>query len=274
MVAELPKKTGHKKGEPIFLGSPFLCKKKGGSIFLSIRNFIREEQFYHFFQPIYHLNSWDKLGYEVLLRSTVYPNPELTFQEAKKEKQLYELDSRSIHKAISTYHSAGSSKRNGTLFLNVFPSTILNQNFPSFLNQIITEKYLDSQQIVLEISESETIEEFDRFKKRISELKRQGFLIAIDDIGKGYSNFRSIIELEPDYLKLDRYFAQDLHLSKQKQTLISFFLNYCEQYNCQLILEGVETEKELAVAKALGISIAQGYILGKPALLKESVLVK
>lgn len=53
----------------------------------------------------------EKLSYEVLLRSTVYPNPEFTFQEAKRENQLYELDSQSIHKAIFIYQLAGLSKK-------------------------------------------------------------------------------------------------------------------------------------------------------------------
>lgn len=232
-----------------------------------IKDFIRMEKFYHYFQPIFHLNDWRKIGYEVLLRSEVYPNPEYTFQKAKREKQLYELDSRSIHKAISTYHLAGISKKYGNLFLNVFPSTILNPKFPSFLKEIITKYNINSQHLVLEISESEIIEDFDVFKKQISELRKLGVLIAIDDIGSGYSNFKNIIELEPDYLKLDRYFTKNLHLSNQKQTLITFFLSYCEQYKSQLILEGVENETEIAIAKALGIHIAQGYILGRPALL-------
>lgn len=238
---------------------------------MSINTFIKEEQFYHYFQPIYNLSNWTKVGYEGLLRSSLYPNPELTFLEAQKEEQLYELDSRSIHKAIHTYHKAGLRKKDGNLFLNIYPSTILNQKFPSLLNKIIADNYLSSQQIVLEISESELIGEFEDFKIQILELKKQGFLIAIDDIGKGYASFKNIVELEPDYLKLDRYFAKGLHVSKQKQTLISFFLNYCEQYKSQLILEGVECEEEVAAAIALGVSIAQGYAIGKPALLQELV---
>jgi EAL domain-containing protein (putative c-di-GMP-specific phosphodiesterase class I) len=254
------------------LGSPFLCiEKKGGSIVLSIKDFIREERFYHFFQPIFYMDNLKKLGYEMLLRSTDYPNPELTFQEAKKEKQLYELDSRSIHKAILTYQLAGLARKSGKLFLNIFPSTVLNPNFPSFINQIISDNYLNSQQIVFEISELENIKDFDIFKNQISDLKKHGFLIAVDDIGRGYFNFKCIIELEPNYLKLDRYLAQDLHLFKEKQAIISFFLNYCEQFKSHLILEGIEKDIEMATAKSMGVSIAQGYIFGKPSSLQETV---
>ncbi|WP_157800902.1 EAL domain-containing protein [Bacillus solitudinis] len=239
---------------------------------MSISVYIREEKFYHYFQPIYNLNSMNKIGFEALLRSKVHANPETVFKEAIKEKRLYELDSISIHNALYTYQSAGFSQKEGALFLNIFPSTILNRDFSSFLNKISTENYLDKQQIVLEICESESIDEFETFKERIIELKKQGFLIAIDDIGKGYSNFELVIELEPDYLKLDRYFSKDLHLSKKKQRIISFFLNYCEEEKIRLILEGLEDNRDLVVAKALGVKHGQGYILGRPALLKELML--
>jgi len=236
---------------------------------LSIEDFIKEEKFFHHFQPIFCLKTGNILGFEVLLRSNMYSNPEYIFQEAIKGNKLYELDSGSIHKAISTYNSAGLSKKDGKLFLNILPSTIVNPDFPYFLNKIMAENYLNSQEIILEISESENIQDFDTFKTRILEIKKHGFLIAIDDIGHGYCNLKTIIELNPDYLKLDRYFSKELKSSKQKQSLISFFLNYCQEYKSQLILEGLEDELDMEMAKSLGIPIAQGYLLGKPALLTE-----
>lgn len=240
---------------------------------MSINSFVQTEQFFHFFQPIFDLEKSRKVGYEALLRTKAYPNPEIIFQMAKKENQLYEMDSRSIQKAISSFRMAGSTSEYGQLFLNIFPSTILNSSFPSFLDRILADSNLDHQRVVLEISESEIIEDVISFKKRLSELRRDGFLIAMDDIGTGYSSVESIIEFEPDYLKLDRYFAQDLHKSQKKQEFISVFKNFCEKTKSQLILEGVEVEEELQVAKALGISIAQGYFLGKPAVLKNCLLI-
>ncbi|OLO38169.1 hypothetical protein BTR23_11750 [Alkalihalophilus pseudofirmus] len=236
-----------------------------------MNNLISEENFYHHFQPIYDLNNWRILGFEVLLRSKLFPNPEATFIEARKEKKLYELDSGSIHKAISTYRSAGLTKSKGKLFLNIFPSTLLHPNFPTFLNKIIADDVLHSQQIVLEISESEINNKIDELKQKVSVLKNLGFLIAIDDTGKGYSNAQSIVELDPDFLKLDRYFSKDLHLSKKKQSYIQLLNNYSVLNGCSVILEGIETPSELAVAKTLNIQYGQGFILGKPSLLEQIV---
>lgn len=235
------------------------------------KELIDEENFYHHFQPIYNLNDFTKLGFEGLLRSEAYPNPEYMFNEARKEKQLFELDSRSAHKAILTYRSTKKTKSDEKLFLNIYPSTILIPIFPTILKQIITGEQRTYEQIVLEISESEVIDDFKELKKGISELRELGCLFAVDDVGKGYANFQTIIELEPEYLKLDRYFAQNLYQSKQKQTLIELFVHYSEQSNSKIILEGVENVEEIETAKSLGIQYAQGFGLGRPALLSSFI---
>lgn len=230
---------------------------------------IQNENFFHHFQPIYCLRTSNRLGYEVLLRSDVFSNPEDTFHEARKVKRLYELDSRSIHKAVMTYLNVDARNRDELLFINVFPSTILNPSFHSFLKRMMDENPINSQQIVLEISETELIEDVQLLKSKIIAIRKLGFLIAIDDVGKGYSNFQAMIELEPNYLKLDRYFSKDLHLSKRKQEIILFFSQYCKAQNITLVLEGLESESEVSTAKALGIPNAQGYFLGRPNVLEE-----
>jgi EAL domain-containing protein (putative c-di-GMP-specific phosphodiesterase class I) len=234
---------------------------------LSIKNAIKEGKFFHHFQPIKSLNCGERLGYEVLLRSEYYTNPEIIFKEAIEEDVLYALDSHSLYKGISTFVAEGFVRGEGKLFLNVLPSTILNPEFLSFISQSVEEKLLDRQDIVLEISETEIIEQLEEFMEKIVELKKAGFMIAIDDIGNGYSNLKTIIELNPNFLKLDRYFSKNLSLSTQKQAIITFLLAYCKQQESQLILEGIENKEDMEIAKALGVPIVQGYYLGKPSLL-------
>jgi EAL domain-containing protein (putative c-di-GMP-specific phosphodiesterase class I) len=75
-----------------------------------------------------------------------------------------------------------------------------------------------------------------------------------------------ILELEPDFIKLDRLFSLDLSKSTSKQKMISLFVEYCKN-NTKLILEGIETPEDLAIAKCLGVDIGQGYVLDMPKLL-------
>ncbi|CQR46214.1 Putative cyclic di-GMP phosphodiesterase YliE [Paraliobacillus sp. PM-2] len=226
---------------------------------------IEEEHFYHYFQPIFNINGQKVIGYEVLLRTSLFPNPVYTFQAAKEVKRLYELDSKSIKKAITTYYSSAIATEKLFLFINVFPSSIVNEAFDHFLEHLLRDNQIRKDQLVLEISESELIEDPPLFRMHIERLKQQGFHFALDDVGKGYANFDMMIDLEPNYIKLDRLFSYQLDQSKKKQNLIRFFLQYCKENDIKLILEGLETEEELQVAKAVGITYVQGFLLGKPA---------
>ncbi|WP_117168473.1 EAL domain-containing protein [Paraliobacillus sediminis] len=235
--------------------------------------FIEEEQFHHFFQPIFDVKSLKMIGFEILLRSNVFENPEQAFQAAKEANRLYDLDIRSIHNALSTYQDSPFPIEGQLLFINVFPSTLSNPNFNSFLDQLTTKLALSSKRIVLEVSESELIEHPDNFLQHLELLRQQGFTIALDDVGKGYANFDMLIKMEPDYIKLDRLFADQLDISKKKQDLVRFFLNYCHEHQVDLILEGIETKAELQMAEQLGIPYAQGFYLGRPAPFSEWITV-
>ncbi|QDP39425.1 EAL domain-containing protein [Radiobacillus deserti] len=236
---------------------------------MPIRKLIRDRHYFHHFQPVFDLQAGKRIGFEVLLRAEEYDSPELVFSEARHAKRLYELDSGSIQKAIQTYMDVGLGGKEDYLFLNVFPSTILNPDFRSFLSEIMTETNLNSQLVIFEISETESVENLDIFREQINELRKLGFQFAIDDVGKGYSNLPYIIELKPDYVKLDQYFARDIQFSKEKQRMVSYFIHYCNELHVQLVLEGLETTSEVDTATSLGIPLGQGFILGEPKQIKE-----
>ncbi|WCK55449.1 EAL domain-containing protein [Aneurinibacillus sp. Ricciae_BoGa-3] len=234
-----------------------------------IEKFVEEEYFYHYFQPICSLKGGEKEGIEALLRAKV-GTPDKIFEEAKKTKRLYQLDTRSICKALSTYDSSGYFKKDDLLFLNVLPSTIVHSNFPCFIRKLLNEHMLPYQQIVFELNETEQTfgsEQSDLLKERITFLKDCGFLIAIDDIGTGWSSLSTLIDFEPHFAKLDLYFSRDLSVSKKKQMMIKAISEYCRNNSIQLILEGIEKDEDLLMAKTLGIEFGQGYLLGKPKLL-------
>lgn len=235
-----------------------------------IEDFFNEKTLTHYFQPICDLNTGKSIGYEALIRSTLHSSPEYLFDKVKQDGKLYELDSLSIYKAISTYPIDKHNQSKETLFVNILPSTIIDPKFPSFIAE--TARIIrPNQQVVFGISESEIASNFELLKNRIFLIKSYGIQVAIDDIGKGYVSGQSLIELEPEYLKLDLYFSKDLHISKKKQLFVSMCVNYSKQSGANLILEGIETAEELFVAKSLGINIGQGYYLGKPSLLVTSI---
>lgn len=224
---------------------------------------IEQTGLFHHFQPIYNIQKWELIGYECLLRTSEESNPQKIFEQAIKMKKLYELDSRSIHKAFLTLNDARFSETK-KLFINVYPSTLCDQRFLSYLHKIINESNINCQQLIFEIIEAEQINDFNLIKEVLHELKMMRFNIAIDDVGKDFCTMKSIIEFEPDFIKLDGYFTEDLSKVKNKKILITHLNNLCKSINSKLIVEGVENEKDLASLKSIGVEYAQGYLLGRP----------
>ena len=211
------------------------------------------------------MDSWNKVGYEILFRSDRYHSPEQAFQLAEQENVLYELETASIHKAIQQFRMTYTSYSPYQLFINVYPTTIMNPMFPDFLT-CISDLY-DAKNIVFEIIESEQIVDMESFKETILAIRELRFGIAIDDLGKGTSEFKKIIELKPDVIKLDMYFAKNINKSSEKQFIIKSIKEYCKEFNIKLTLEGLEYPVEVATAKLLEIDYGQGYLLGRPQLL-------
>ncbi|MCP1312411.1 EAL domain-containing protein [Paenibacillus tyrfis] len=228
---------------------------------------------YPVYQPLIQLSTEQIIGFEALLRSTTCQSPELLFRAARSAGRLYELDTTSFMRAINTFNKADFDNPSLLIFLNVFPSTLLN---PTFFDIICENLSLKSpfRRIVLEINEAneeDKMWEVPLLGQVIRELRQYGFLIALDDVGSGAASLQKIIEYEPDIVKMDRYFGKGLSRCSNKQKLISLFVDYCLG-QIQLVLEGIETPEDLAAAKSLGVPIGQGFLLGSPAPLDHTIL--
>lgn len=210
----------------------------------------------HWFQPIYHLKHNNIVAYEALLRDTspLQVPPMDIFKEAEKHSCLNILDLVSIKTAVETFND-----RSAYLFLNIFPSTLLEKGFLSWWDANIPPL----KPIVLELLENEPIKNWKEFKAITKELRARGIKIAIDDMGTGYSFFQHWIELCPDFVKLDQYFSKNLSTSSQKQKVVKNLMSLLSD-TTEVIIEGVETKADLDTAQLLGIPYAQGYLLGKP----------
>jgi EAL domain-containing protein (putative c-di-GMP-specific phosphodiesterase class I) len=98
----------------------------------------------------------------------------------------------------------------------------------------------------------------------LRELTRQGFRVAIDDMGAGYSSLQSIVELEPDYLKFDIALVRNIDKSSIKRSLLETLVELSQKIGAQVIAEGIEAESELQTLRELGVSIGQGRFLAPP----------
>ncbi|GFN31554.1 EAL domain-containing protein [Paenibacillus xylaniclasticus] len=235
---------------------------------IDIKPFDYKELFHHF-QPIVDGQSNTVYGYEALIRSKVGAVPNELFQSARLRGELFQLDTLSFQSAIESFFGEEGVSQGQQLFVNLLPSTLCNPLFPSFLLRM-EELYVQHfSRLVVELNES--AEETDlwdtpEFALGTGLLRERGIRIALDDTGEGVSSLRKFVELDPDIVKLDRYFAQGLSKSEQKQRVVNLMAKLCER-DPMLILEGIETETDWMTARKLGVKLGQGFWLGRPALL-------
>lgn len=221
----------------------------------------------HEYQKIFHLPDEKVFGYEALLRFSggfSGGNIEDAFELARENGYLYELDTKSIANAVGSFPVEYLGEE--LLFINIYPSTLLHDQFESFIIKLLKLYPQLRGKVVFELNEAQTESDYwnvPSFKNKINFLKMQGFNIALDDVGKGAATIPKIIEFSPDYVKLDRYFAKDLHVSEEKQKFISLFIELLNP-KIGLVLEGIEEKADLEQAKKLNVPVIQGYLLGRP----------
>jgi EAL domain-containing protein (putative c-di-GMP-specific phosphodiesterase class I) len=122
--------------------------------------------------------------------------------------------------------------------------------------------------LVFEISEKESIANFAAFREIRDEYKSLGFRFALDDTGAGYASLQAVIELAPDFVKVDRSFVAGVDTDRAKQTLVRALQNVADSIGAQIVGEGLDTLEELEMLGKLNIPFGQGWLFGKPTPLR------
>lgn len=120
--------------------------------------------------------------------------------------------------------------------------------------------------IMFEFTENEPMIDTGHVKSIIAEYKRRGFLTAIDDFGAGYAGLKLLANFQPDLVKIDMDLVRDIDTSPARQAIVAGIIGICRQLDITVLAEGIETEAELTVLRAAGISLVQGYYLARPTL--------
>src|SRR3989339_515422 len=153
--------------------------------------------------------------------------------------------------------------RDEKISLNFLPNDFFN---PSIMNALMgaIEKFDSPQKIVVEITEQEGIENFDRLAKVVKKLRAMGVLIAIDDFGSGYANYAHILELKPDYIKIDGSLIQNILSDNDSKILVQTIVRFAHELNITTVAEYVENEEIFELLKEYGVDEFQGYYFGRP----------
>ncbi len=226
-----------------------------------IEQTIRYKAFRPVFQPIVEIQTGAHVGYEALTRFTDNRGPDLVFAEARLAGLEAELELATLAVAIA---AAAALPRTAWLSLNVSPALAVEGRR---LGRVLR---VADRPIVLEITEHLPVEDYDALRAAIARI-RPKVRIAVDDAGAGVANLSHIAELRPSFVKLDVSLIRGIEADRTRQALIIGLLRFAAESGATAIAEGLETQEELAMLRELGLRLAQGFVLARPAPVEEWV---
>ncbi len=232
----------------------------------SIKQAIYNKQVVPFFQPI--VNKKQKvIKYEALMRirqeskeSVNYISPTYFLETAVKTKQYEALSGEMIRRVFEILESTDV-----IISLNVSYYDIKEVGLLNIIKKLVETKNIDvCSRLVIEIIETSNVSECEHCSDFINVAKKAGIKIAIDDFGTGYSNFTHVLDIKPDYLKIDGSLIKNIHTNKDSLTLVKAIVEFSKKLDIKLIAEFVHNEEVFNVVKNLGIDEFQGYYFGAP----------
>ncbi|MDQ0211070.1 EAL domain-containing protein [Arthrobacter bambusae] len=216
------------------------------------------------FQPILCLETRKVVGVESLTRFSGYQelSPEVRFIEAASVGLDVELEILALRTALTT----GASLPPGLyVAANLSPRACLDPR----LAAAIVESAIPPRRIVLEVTERHEVGNYGPLADALAPLRRAGLRIAVDDAGAGFASMRHILQLKPDLIKLDRDIIAGIDTDPAQRALGAAMVGFSSEIGAALVAEGIETEAELAAVTELGMTAAQGYLIGRPSLSPE-----
>lgn len=209
------------------------------------------------FQPIVDLHLRRTVGYEALARFADSParGPDEWFAEADSVGLRTELELRAIELALDALQQIPDE---AYLAVNASPQTIATPGLLDLLARV------PPRRVVIEVTEHAAIGDYDAFARHVERLRAAGARLAVDDAGAGFSSFHHVLRLAPEIIKIDREITRGVHRDRRFTALAAALAAFAEQTDAALVAEGVETDDQLRALHRLGVSHAQGYLLGRP----------
>lgn len=208
------------------------------------------------FQPIVDLTTGRARGLEALSRFPAgHGRPDEVFARAHSVGLGAALEQLAVSRALQVLPLLGKGQY---VAVNATPEVALG------LAALCKGSDLPLERIVLEITEHDAVSNYAELRDSLAGCRERGLRLAIDDAGAGYASLHHVVELRPDIIKVDRSLIDGLATDPARRSVVRAFASLSADLGAQLVAEGVEDSRDLAVAHGLGAGAAQGYHLGRP----------
>jgi len=219
------------------------------------------------YQPVVRSSNGttEMFGVECLSRGpkgSNFESADVLFEYVRLKREESLVDRACISEALLGARQLPPDLRLG---INVHASTLgRDHGFINFLRKTVDTAQIDIQRLTIEIVEHAPPWDGVSFLSAIDQLRKLGADIAVDDVGLGQSNFKMLLDVSPDYLKLDRYFVEGCASDPRRRSVISAIRHLAADSDAELIAEGVATPEDAATVQSLGVSLMQGFLYSAP----------
>lgn len=217
------------------------------------------------YQPIVDFSEQRIYAWEALARGpedSYFSQPSMLFEFAEETGNLFNLEKVCREKA---FENLGELEPSQKVFFNIHPKTLSDPSFtPGETARLVKEFGISPSNIVFEVTERHSIHDFSLFVKTLEHYRSQGFKVAVDNAGTGYSGLWSMAELKPEYIKLDLGLVHGVDQDSVKRAMVETLLSFGHSIGSKVIAGGVENEAELTCLIGLGVKFGQGFFLGGP----------
>ena len=218
------------------------------------------------FQPIVDVESRQVFAHEALLRATDEDGAQISgsaiVAAGRRLGALHVLDQLGRTSAIRRAHALDM----GTpLFINFIPTVVYDpMHCLRTTRQVMRETGMMPEQIVFEVVESEQIADRDHLLNILAHFRAEGFRVALDDLGSGYSSLNLLAALRPDFVKLDMELVRAIAADPLRRSIVVALVRMAQEHGIRVIAEGVETLESARALIDLGVRLFQGYLFGRP----------
>ncbi len=222
----------------------------------AIRRVVSERDFEVVFQSIHDVAGGKVVGVEALARFPCEPfRPDAFFEQAAKLGIGIELEIAIVRRVLFLMPQL---PHDVFVAINISPPAALVAPWSELLAGV------DASRIVLEITEHDAVPDYAALDDVLESCRAKGIRVAVDDVGAGFASFSHVLELGPEFVKIDQSITRHIDVDDARRRLAQAIAEFASQIGATVIAEGVESQGELDAVGASGIACVQGYYLSRP----------
>lgn len=248
-----------------------MAEKFKKEVFLTkeIKKAIDNKEFEMYYQPIVNAQNGILSGLEALIRwkhkEKGYISPASFIKVAELSGQMVRLESLILENVFSQVQK-WASNIDLPLFISINLSAkgLLEGDLVKTLETLVQKYKISTEKIEFEITETFLIKKFDKVHEVISQVKKMGFKVSLDDFGIEYSSLNYLKSLPINKLKMDKTFIDQIAINDKDKLLLKHLIELGHKFDLQIVGEGVEKLEQVQVLRDLNCDYIQGYFYGKP----------